>query len=468
VIEKIQTHRLPFLLKLAVGIIIGFIMLALVSTPAFAAEPPESSSDLDEYNLTFSGNHVYYAAFDILDMVNEERQKAGAPPVVMTKQLFDGANQRGAEAYLSFSHTRTDGTLCFTVSPLAYGENIASIIAWGTPAKNMMTMWMNSPGHRDNILNPNWTEIGVGMYSNSGAALGVQLFGNRTVIPTDDLLARSDYPEYESKTSTIYCKSAFITRNGIIDTTTGDKYITEAGKLAYKRWVIEEPKTYYVGGADGLTLVSGRVKIGADTYFFANNLVFEDGSSGMIKDWLIDDVTGNVYYYGKDGKEAQNKIVTFTEPTSASWNNVINFAAGKYYFGSNGKMVKSKMVKVGSNKYYFDASGKMVQSKIVKVGSSKYYLSSNGKMVKSKTVKIQGAKYHFAANGKMVKSKIVKVGNAKYYFGSNGKMVKSKIVKVKGSKYYFAANGKMVKNKTVKVNGHKYYFGSNGKLVKTK
>ena len=58
------------------------------------------------------------------------------------------------------------------------GENIAA--GYMTP-KEVVEGWMNSTGHRENILSPKFTEIGVGCYENKNLeykAYWVQLFGN--------------------------------------------------------------------------------------------------------------------------------------------------------------------------------------------------------------------------------------------------------------------------------------------------
>ena len=62
-------------------------------------------------------------------------------------------------------------------SARAAGENIA----WGNvSADQMMVMWMNSPGHRANILNPSFTHVGIGATkASSGRWYGVQDFVTR-------------------------------------------------------------------------------------------------------------------------------------------------------------------------------------------------------------------------------------------------------------------------------------------------
>ena len=98
----------------------------------------------------------------------------------MDTNLTAAANVRAQEINQLFSHTRPDGTSFSTVlkeygiSYRGSGENIA----WGQKsAEQVMNGWMNSDGHRANILNENFKNIGVGYYQNeNGRNHWVQLF----------------------------------------------------------------------------------------------------------------------------------------------------------------------------------------------------------------------------------------------------------------------------------------------------
>lgn len=87
---------------------------------------------------------------------------------------------RAREIEGAFSHTRPNGSSFSTAlkeqgaSYRAAGENIA----YGQrSAEQVMEGWMNSSGHRANILNAQYTAIGVGVYrSASGTLHWVQLF----------------------------------------------------------------------------------------------------------------------------------------------------------------------------------------------------------------------------------------------------------------------------------------------------
>ena len=102
-------------------------------------------------------------AEEVLELVNIERENQGLEPLELYDDLCDRADIRAEEIIEYFSHDRPDGSSCFTVlDGLNYrtcGENIA---AGQTSPEDVMDSWMNSEGHRANILNPNFKYLGVG------------------------------------------------------------------------------------------------------------------------------------------------------------------------------------------------------------------------------------------------------------------------------------------------------------------
>lgn len=116
----------------------------------------------------------------VADLVNQERKKAGLSEIVFDESASAAALVRAKEIEASFAHTRPDGRSFDTaltdagISFRSAGENIA----WGqkTP-QEVVEAWMNSSGHRANILGKNFTRLGVGYYQNPlGRAYWVQLF----------------------------------------------------------------------------------------------------------------------------------------------------------------------------------------------------------------------------------------------------------------------------------------------------
>jgi len=115
-------------------------------------------------------------------LVNQERNKLGIESLKSNTLLTNAANIRAKEIAELFSHTRPDGTSCFTAISSDYkyrclGENIA--YGYSLSADGVMGLWMNSPGHRSNILNSNFTEIGIGCYESNGYCYWVQMFGSQ-------------------------------------------------------------------------------------------------------------------------------------------------------------------------------------------------------------------------------------------------------------------------------------------------
>ena len=102
----------------------------------------------------------------VISIVNKNRKKKGLEALTMDEKLMKAAQDRAKELTKSFSHTRPNGTSCFTIfekykiTPTASGENIA---AGQRSAAAVMDSWMNSPGHKENIMNNRFKKIGVGL-----------------------------------------------------------------------------------------------------------------------------------------------------------------------------------------------------------------------------------------------------------------------------------------------------------------
>ena len=117
---------------------------------------------------------------EVVNLVNEERAKEGLGSLSLDSQVQAASMIRAQELETSFKHDRPDGTSCYTalneqgVSYTRAAENIAK--GQSSPAA-VMNSWMDSEGHRTNILTAELTHIGVGYYvSSNGTAHWVQLF----------------------------------------------------------------------------------------------------------------------------------------------------------------------------------------------------------------------------------------------------------------------------------------------------
>lgn len=104
---------------------------------------------------------------EIISLVNAEREKAGLPALYADEKAMEYAQIRAQELVTSYSHTRTNGLEKPDEEIGAMNENAAR--GQWTPAE-VMHDWMNSPGHRANILNEDAYAIGVGCYPTEGKA----------------------------------------------------------------------------------------------------------------------------------------------------------------------------------------------------------------------------------------------------------------------------------------------------------
>ncbi|NND70017.1 MAG: CAP domain-containing protein [Rhodothermales bacterium] len=116
----------------------------------------------------------------VLDIVNDERQKEGLGLLIWNDELMLAAQAHAEDMFANdyFSHNSRDGRnfvdrvgeTDYDASPT--GENIA--YGYSSP-EDVMIAWMDSPGHRANILSSQSTEVGVGFHEN----YWVQVFGRR-------------------------------------------------------------------------------------------------------------------------------------------------------------------------------------------------------------------------------------------------------------------------------------------------
>ena len=113
-------------------------------------------------------------AAEVVAQVNAERAKYGLGSLTVSDELTRASCVRASEIVEQFSHTRPDGSSCFTVSSAAYGENIAK---GQSNADRVMAAWMSSEGHRANILRESYGSIGVCALKVNGVIYWVQLFG---------------------------------------------------------------------------------------------------------------------------------------------------------------------------------------------------------------------------------------------------------------------------------------------------
>ncbi|WP_148588028.1 CAP domain-containing protein [Streptomyces sp. WAC01526] len=130
---------------------------AATTSPAPAASPSAAKATAKASGATAR----------VVELVNDERRKAGCSPLTVNAKLTKAAQDHSKDMadHRNMSHTGSDGS-----SPedritragynwSSYGENVA--YGYSTP-ESVMEGWMTSPGHKRNILDCSFKEIGVG------------------------------------------------------------------------------------------------------------------------------------------------------------------------------------------------------------------------------------------------------------------------------------------------------------------
>lgn len=144
---------------------------------------PDTNPD-DSNNNNSGSTTENFSAYQkqVLDLVNAERAKVGLNALVLDSSLSNVATMKSQDMIDKnyFSHTSPtygspfDVMKKFGISYKTAGENIA----YGQKSpKEVVNAWMNSKGHRENILNSSFTHLGVGVAKNSnGTIYWTQMF----------------------------------------------------------------------------------------------------------------------------------------------------------------------------------------------------------------------------------------------------------------------------------------------------
>jgi uncharacterized protein YkwD len=119
----------------------------------------------------------------ILDLANEERKKEGLPPLKPQEKLFQLSRAHSANMARQnkLEHILDGKSPTDRARGAGYGAFVYENCAWGPrTAPEVIRMWMNSPGHKANLLNKYVNEAGVGMAVNDrGGPFYTMMFGIR-------------------------------------------------------------------------------------------------------------------------------------------------------------------------------------------------------------------------------------------------------------------------------------------------
>lgn len=117
-------------------------------------------------------------AAEVLELTNQERAKEGLSPLKANPELQANAMQRASEIAVYFDHMRPNNTKWPSAVTVSYGVAAENIAYGYSSAEAVVNGWMNSDGHRKNILTAEFTTMGVGCFSQNGYTFWVQLFTN--------------------------------------------------------------------------------------------------------------------------------------------------------------------------------------------------------------------------------------------------------------------------------------------------
>ncbi|WP_237691025.1 CAP domain-containing protein [Paenibacillus caui] len=161
-----NNRRKGTLLQLSlVGAALVAVSCLLAGGTSTAASAKPISAPAVKY-AQIQANH----AAQVVKLVNKERAKAGLKPLIVHSNLTKMAKNKVIDMYQNkyFSHTSPkfgspfDMMDSYHISFTYAGENLAK--GQRTPSE-VVKDWMNSPGHRANMLNSHYTLIGVGYYN---------------------------------------------------------------------------------------------------------------------------------------------------------------------------------------------------------------------------------------------------------------------------------------------------------------
>lgn len=157
------------------GLALCFALIISMAPWVFATESVDTETDTAEEDLDpdqisqgqiqdfdIAGTAYYDEARSLLTMVNDLRASLGIAPLAFNMQLEDLALLRAAETSIYWSHMRPDGSYLYETDRNVDGENIQSGIA---KAETVFNTWLNSPGHYENMVNPEYKSIGIGAYA---------------------------------------------------------------------------------------------------------------------------------------------------------------------------------------------------------------------------------------------------------------------------------------------------------------
>ena len=138
--------------------LISVLLIAMLILSSMTVSVSAASSSKGYVTVTVKQD--YAQVQQVLNNLNKERAKRGLRKVKLDTALTNAAVRRAAESaiYMDPKHTRPDGRKCRTVNKKANRENWATGYPTGA---DVVTAWMNSPGHKKNNLAKDAKSVGI-------------------------------------------------------------------------------------------------------------------------------------------------------------------------------------------------------------------------------------------------------------------------------------------------------------------
>ena len=140
-----------------------------------------SKEDINEYKNIQSENKYTDLINEVYEITNNYRSLVGVSSLTLDSSLVEAANIRAKELSDSFSHTRPNGSSCFTVLSelgISYGTAGENIAAGYSSSQSVMEGWRSSSGHYQNIISSKFKKIGIGVNIINNQYYWVQIFSN--------------------------------------------------------------------------------------------------------------------------------------------------------------------------------------------------------------------------------------------------------------------------------------------------
>ena len=140
-----------------------------------------SKEDINEYKNIQSENTYTDLINEVYEITNNYRSLVGVSSLTLDSSLVEAASIRAKELSDSFSHTRPNGSSCFTVLSelgISYGTAGENIAAGYSSSQSVMEGWRFSSGHYQNIISSKFKKIGIGVNIINNQYYWVQIFSN--------------------------------------------------------------------------------------------------------------------------------------------------------------------------------------------------------------------------------------------------------------------------------------------------